>query len=173
MKSTGVVRRIDELGRLVIPKEIRKTFKIREGDSIEFFVEDNHIVLEKYSLVSGLIDDINAICISIYEALENTVLYVYEDTVVSGAGKRFEECKDQQVSRSIKSLIHERVSQSFKESAFILNASQTFSGYICPLIVNSDLFGTFVVLADQRPITEQDIVLVNTIAKIVTKQQEV
>lgn len=173
MKSTGVVRRIDELGRLVIPKEIRKSFKIREGDSIEFFVEGNRILLEKYSLMRGLIDDIANICLTLQEAIENTVLYVYEDYVISGAGKKFDECKEQAIGRIIKSLIHERVGQSFKDIAIVMNSNQTYSGYVCPLIVQSDLFGTFIIIADQRPIQQQDINLVSVVSKIVTRQQEV
>ena len=48
MKATGIVRRIDDLGRFVIPKEIRRTMRIREGDPLEFFVSDRTIVLKKY-----------------------------------------------------------------------------------------------------------------------------
>ncbi|WP_132011342.1 AbrB/MazE/SpoVT family DNA-binding domain-containing protein [Mesobacillus foraminis] len=48
MKSTGMVRRLDELGRVVIPKEIRKTFELRERDPMEIFVEENRIILQKY-----------------------------------------------------------------------------------------------------------------------------
>ena len=49
MKSTGVVRRVDELGRIVIPKELRKTFTINERDSLEIYVEDDRIILKKYA----------------------------------------------------------------------------------------------------------------------------
>ena len=53
MKATGIVRRIDDLGRVVVPKEIRRTLRIREGDPLEIFTEQNGaIVLKKYSLTS-------------------------------------------------------------------------------------------------------------------------
>ena len=48
MKSTGIVRKIDELGRLVLPIELRRTLEISDGDSLEIFVEDNTIILKKY-----------------------------------------------------------------------------------------------------------------------------
>lgn len=48
MKATGIVRRIDDLGRIVIPKEIRRTMRIREGDPLEIFTEDNSIIFSKY-----------------------------------------------------------------------------------------------------------------------------
>ena len=50
MKATGIIRRIDDLGRIVIPKEIRRNMRLREGDAMEIFLEDNHICLEKYSI---------------------------------------------------------------------------------------------------------------------------
>ena len=50
MKATGIVRRVDDLGRIVIPKEIRRSMRIREGDTMEIFLEDNRICLEKYVL---------------------------------------------------------------------------------------------------------------------------
>ena len=59
MKATGIVRRLDDLGRLVIPKEIRKIYKLKEGDSIEFFVNENdEIVLKKFSVLSDEIETI-------------------------------------------------------------------------------------------------------------------
>ena len=54
MKSTGVVRRIDELGRIVIPKEIRKNLRIKNGDSLEIFLDDEAIILKKYSQIESL-----------------------------------------------------------------------------------------------------------------------
>ena len=58
MKETGVSRRIDELGRIVIPKEIRKNLKIREGDQMEFYVEKEYVVLRKQSSLKGIDEDI-------------------------------------------------------------------------------------------------------------------
>ena len=95
MKATGVVRRIDELGRLVIPKEIRKTFKIKEGDSIEFFVENNKIVLEKYSLMNGLNDTIANYCSTFKDITGNTTIFVSEDKV-EGASNNYDEFADRQ-----------------------------------------------------------------------------
>lgn len=48
MKSTGIVRRLDDLGRIVIPREIRKSLKLMEGDALELFVENNSLILKKY-----------------------------------------------------------------------------------------------------------------------------
>ena len=173
MKATGIVRRIDELGRLVIPKEIRKTFKIREEDSIEFFVEGNRILLEKYSLINGIAHDISKICQTLQESLENTVLYVFEEMVITGYGNKVQDYFEYPISRNIKQYLNDRVNIRFKEIPINSNSKVSMSGYISPIIVNSDLFGAFVLLEDERAITDRDIELVQVISKIVTKQQEV
>ena len=58
MKATGIVRRVDDLGRVVIPKEIRRTLKIREGDPLEIFLEDNgYVCFKKYSALGSLSEE--------------------------------------------------------------------------------------------------------------------
>lgn len=173
MKATGVVRRIDELGRLVIPKEIRKSFKIREGDSIEFFVEGNRILLEKYSLMNGMVEDIEKICQTLHESLINTVIYINDEDVITGQGKNVELYFEIPISRGLKQLLLERTSTYFKDISININSKNSINGYICPIIVNSDLFGAFVLLEDEKLINERDVELVQIISKIVTKQQEV
>lgn len=54
MKATGIVRRIDELGRVVIPKEIRRTLRIREGDPLELFTDRDELMLKKYSPIASI-----------------------------------------------------------------------------------------------------------------------
>ena len=75
MKATGIVRRIDELGRIVVPKELRRTFRIKEGTPLEIFIGDNgELILKKFSPVVELIDLAKEICDSIYETMNCTVL---------------------------------------------------------------------------------------------------
>lgn len=173
MKATGVVRRIDELGRLVIPKEIRKSFKIREGDSIEFFVEGNRILLEKYSLMNGMVEEIEKICQVLHESLNNTVIYIHDENVITGYGSHVEEYFDFPISRGLKQLLADRAYTHFKDTQINLNSKNLTNGYIFPVIVNSDLFGAFVLIEDEKSITEKDVEIVQVISKIVTKQQEV
>ena len=66
MKATGIVRRLDDLGRLVIPKEIRKQFRMKEGDSIEFFIDSDRIVIQKHDMMSKHIEDILIMCDTLY-----------------------------------------------------------------------------------------------------------
>ena len=68
MKATGIVRRIDDLGRVVIPKEIRRTMRIREGDPLEIFTNgEGGVVFQKYSLMGGLADFSGQLCESLHK----------------------------------------------------------------------------------------------------------
>ena len=74
MKATGVVRRIDELGRIVIPKEIRRTLRIHEGENIEIYIDEKeNIVLKKYSVMKKLGDFAQSFTDSIYSFLKHTI----------------------------------------------------------------------------------------------------
>ena len=73
MKTTGVVRRIDDLGRTVIPQEIRKTLRIKDGESVEIFLNSDNIVLKKYSPLEGLPDFYKDYVDSVYSEIGNNI----------------------------------------------------------------------------------------------------
>lgn len=78
MKATGIVRRVDDLGRLVLPKELRRTLHIKEADPIEFYVEGDTIILKKYDAVGDVL-----------QLLDNTEGYIKQDVNLP-AGTSFE-----------------------------------------------------------------------------------
>lgn len=82
MRATGIVRRIDDLGRVVIPREIRKQFGVKEGDPLEFFVNDNEIILRKYDTSIGLKE--------LVRKLDNEFLDVKNDIKMETADKIYE-----------------------------------------------------------------------------------
>ena len=91
MKATGIVRRIDDLGRVVIPKEIRRTLRIREGDPLEIYTErDGEVIFKKYSPMGELTESAGQICVALNKSTDNVALVCDRDTViaVSGAPKR-------------------------------------------------------------------------------------
>ena len=74
MKATGVVRRIDELGRIVIPKEIRKNFRIKEGENVEIYIDDNNIILKKYSELKNVSDISSNIIDSVFSVINKDII---------------------------------------------------------------------------------------------------
>ncbi len=87
MKATGIVRRIDDLGRVVIPKEIRRTLRIREGDPLEIFVDrEGEVILKKYSPIGELGDFAKEYADSLYEAIGHIACIADRDTIIAVAG---------------------------------------------------------------------------------------
>ena len=86
MKS-GMVRRIDELGRIVIPKEIRKNLKLNTGDVLEIFIEDNKIYLKRFSTILGLQEDLFNIAKVINEMTNASIIFVDQDFIIVSYGK--------------------------------------------------------------------------------------
>ena len=109
MKATGIVRRIDDLGRVVIPKEIRRTLRIREGDPLEIYTEkDGGVVFRKYSPMGELADFAGQICDSLHRTTGRPVAVCDRDAViaVSGLGRR--ELVDKRISSEMEQLMESR-----------------------------------------------------------------
>lgn len=79
MKATGIVRRIDDLGRVVIPKEIRRTLKIREGDPLEILIEKNCVCFQKYSALGSLSEDILRVAQTMAQRTFKHQVAIYDD----------------------------------------------------------------------------------------------
>lgn len=85
MKATGIVRRIDDLGRVVIPKEIRRSLKIREGDPLEILIEKNCVCFKKYSTLGSFSEDILRVAQDMAQRTFNHQIAIYDrDSKVSG-----------------------------------------------------------------------------------------
>src|SRR5690625_2802274 len=87
MKATGIVRRIDDLGRIVIPKEIRRTLRIRERDALEIFTDrDGEVILKKYSPIADLEDFAQEYADSLFESTGHLCFITDRDTIIAVAG---------------------------------------------------------------------------------------
>lgn len=114
MKATGIVRRIDDLGRVVIPKEIRRTMRIREGDPLEIFVDrDGEVILKKYSPIGELGDFATEYADSLHEAVPHIVLIADRDMIIAVAGATKKEFLNKQVSPAVEDIMVDRRSALF------------------------------------------------------------
>ena len=109
MKATGIVRRIDDLGRVVIPKEIRRTLRIREGDPLEIYTEkDGEVIFKKYSPMGELSGFAGEICESLYKSTGSITAVCDRDSIiaVSGGGKK--ELLEKPISRALEEIMENR-----------------------------------------------------------------
>src|SRR3954452_3219285 len=111
MKATGIVRRIDDLGRVVIPKEIRRTLRIREGDPLEIFVDrDGEVILKKYSPISELGDFAKEYAEALFDSLGNPILICDRDTYITIAGGSKKDFLNKSISSLIEKTMEGRTS---------------------------------------------------------------
>ena len=109
MKATGIVRRIDDLGRVVIPKEIRRTLRIREGDPLEIFTaREGEIILKKYSPISELSSFAKEYAESLAVTCGATVCVTDHDQIIAASGAGKKELQDKYVSKQLDRIFKER-----------------------------------------------------------------
>ena len=109
MKATGIVRRIDDLGRIVVPKEIRRTLRIREGDPLEIFTDrEGEIILKKYSPIGELSQFAGEYAESLAQTTGHLVLITDCDHVVTASGAGKKEYEGKPISKQLEDAISER-----------------------------------------------------------------
>ena len=99
MKATGMVRKIDDLGRIVIPKEIRKTLKIREGDSLEIYTSDGEINLKRYAPLGGLMEDMEMLAESISNNSNSNICITDTKQVLIATGYLADKCMYKEITK--------------------------------------------------------------------------
>ena len=110
MKATGIVRRIDDLGRVVIPKEIRRTMRIREGDPLEIYTDrEGEVIFKKYSPIGELVDFAGQYAESLYKTCGASVAVCDRDSVIAVAGMPKKEYLDKKISPQVDQIIENRV----------------------------------------------------------------
>ncbi len=109
MKATGIVRRIDELGRVVIPKEIRRTLRIHEGDPLEIFVDrEGGVILKKYSPIGELGDFAREYADSIHQSVNHIAAICDKDSIIAVSGSGKKELADRPVSSQVEEIMQSR-----------------------------------------------------------------
>lgn len=153
MKATGIVRRIDDLGRVVIPKEIRRTLRIREGDPLEIFTDrEGEIILKKYSPIGELGAFAQQYAESLAQTTGDAVCVTDRDSVVAAAGGARKDYLGKSVSEALERLIQERESlqASAGDRSFIPVIREETEGVlsetISSIISEGDAIGSVILL---------------------------
>ena len=153
MKATGIVRRIDDLGRVVIPKEIRRTMRIREGDPLEIYTSrDGEVIFKKYSLMGGLDDFAAQFCETLSKSCGAITAVTDRDAIIATAGGAKKDYHGKSISPQLEQLIQERESlqASAIERKFIPVIQEEMDGIatetICPVISEGDAIGAVILL---------------------------
>ena len=177
MKATGIVRRIDDLGRVVIPKEIRRTLRIREGDPLEIFVDrDGEVILKKYSPISELGDFAKEYAEALFDSLGSPILICDRDTYITLAGGSKKDYLNKNISDVVEKTMEERnsvlvIQQS--DIALIDGIEESLTSYtIGPIIANGDPIGAVIIFSKEKVLGEVELKAVETAAGFLARQME-
>jgi AbrB family transcriptional regulator (stage V sporulation protein T) len=176
LKATGIVRRIDDLGRVVIPKEIRRTMRIREGDPLEIYTDnDGEVIFKKYSPVGELSHFANQYAEVLSKTSGCPVLISDRDVIVSSFGISRKESVEHRISDELESALEQRKPYIYDGTHKIMAAEGIDKPVLVamPILAAGDLTGTVVMLQGdniEKP-SETDIKLASAAASFLAKQK--
>lgn len=150
MKTTGVVRRIDDLGRIVIPKEIRKTLRIKDGESLEIFLDSDNIILKKYSRLDDINDFYKNYVDSVQSAIGENIMITDNDKFVAIAGDLKKQYLNSSISDYIENIILNRNDIVVRNTESLELSPNSFidcTYAISPIIVNGDVLGSVILVS--------------------------
>jgi len=171
MKSTGVVRRVDDLGRIVIPKEIRKNLKIKDGESLEIFVNDNAVVLKKFSYMSDLHDIAQNCSDSFYDVVNNDILITDLNKVIAASGPLKKKYLGKEISKFINDMIKNRstiIDDETEDIEIISGIHEECKFIVSSVLVSGDAVGSVIILSNTN-ITDLIEKTSNFIARFLSK----
>ncbi len=174
MKATGIVRRIDDLGRVVIPKEIRRTLRIRDGDALEIYTDNmGGVIFKKYSPVGEL----SATAAQVADVLQGTagrpVLVCDRDHVVAVSGVSKREYLERRVSAELEEAMQGREAAAGDEVLHPVEGVACTACAVCPILVQGDVTGAVVLLQQEgKTAGEGELQLVRTAAGFLGRQLE-
>lgn len=190
MKATGIVRRIDELGRVVIPKEIRRTLRIREGDALEIYTDrDGGVILKKYSPIGELGDFAKEYAESLNQSVGHITAICDKDTIIAVAGNR--RGQGNSISANVDKAIHndvesamqsrEKVNRSIANGDTMLcivpndeDGNNYTAELIIPILASGDAIGAVMLLSKDEGVIfgQTEIKVAETAANFMGKQME-
>lgn len=181
MKATGIVRRIDDLGRVVVPKEIRRTLRIREGDPLEIFTDrEGEIILKKYSPIGELSIFARQYAESMAQTTGYIVCIADRDQVIAATGAAKKELLDKPVSKQLERLMAEReVLVTGKDGKnmipIIMGQTEEYTGLTAqPIICEGDVIGAVLILCKEAKsqMGETELKLAGVAAAFLGRQME-
>ena len=180
MKATGIVRRIDDLGRVVIPKEIRRTMRIREGDPLEIYTDKNGgVIFRKYSLMEGLADFAGVLCDSLNRSTGRLTVITDRDCCIALSGVPRRELLEKTVSPALEEIMEERRIYQYRSGMTMLpliddTDNKYFLDTAAPILAEGDVLGCvlFAAPADGLGSGEVEYKLAQSISAFLGKHME-
>ena len=179
MKATGIVRRIDDLGRVVIPKEIRRTMRIREGDPLEIYTSrEGEVIFKKYSLLGGVEDFAAELCETMSRSTGSVCAVTDRDTVIAVAGGSKRELMGKRIPPELEQIMESRKIYQYTGEGQPLQVTEGIDSLLttvaAPILAEGDLLGLVLFISsDPAAVTgDTEYKLAQTIAAFLGRHME-
>lgn len=178
MKATGIVRRIDDLGRVVIPKEIRRTLRIREGDPLEIFTDkEGGVIFRKYSQMGGVSDFATQLCDTMSKTTGQVAVITDRDSCVAVGGAPRRELADKRLSNEVERLMEQRKTFQAGDGENVPLSEENDKYHACtvaPILSEGDVLGCVILAANGSGgrSTDVELTLAQTVAGFLGKHME-
>ena len=175
MKATGIVRRIDDLGRVVIPKEIRRTMRIREGDPLEIYTDsDGLVIFRKYSPLGELSSFASQYAQALSAGTDLGIAITDCDHFIAAGGVSKKDIIGKSMPEEIEQIISSRQVKVFKDGAAGVSINDKAALAVAPIIAAGDIAGSVILLANENgsDAKESDLKLIRVAASFLGKQME-
>lgn len=180
MKATGIVRRIDDLGRVVIPKEIRRTMRLKDGDALEIYTDSQgEVIFKKYSPIGELSPFAEQYTDSVYKNCDLPTVITDNDHVIACSGVPKKEVMEKRLTPSCEELLNNRRSFVTGRTPGSTSGFKAIEGLdreasiIFPIISSGDAVGTVIILDDgSGKVSETSVKLAQVAASFLAKQLE-
>lgn len=178
MKATGIVRRIDDLGRVVIPKEIRRTLRIREGDPLEIYTEkDGEVIFKKYSPMGELSDFASQIAETLYKSTGCATAIADRDTIIAANGVSRREMLEKPISAELERVMEQRKVYQYAAGEKAIHVTEGGEKYTvavaAPILTEGDVMGCVIFFTENgERLSDVEYKLAQTVAGFLGKQME-
>lgn len=173
MKSTGVIRKIDELGRIVLPKEIRRNLGIRDGENLEIYVENDHILLKKYSKMQDYSEIVKNLANIVNNTYDFKIIITDRDKVLYSGVDKIEV--NSEIDEKLIRYIHNRESVSKSTLETYNFKGEGLTGYylILPIISSIDCLGLIILYHENNSIPDYQFDLLKFISNIIISKIDI
>lgn len=172
MKATGIIRRIDELGRIVIPKEIRKNLRIKSGENLEIYTENDIILLKKNSPLEKVGIQLDTYLESFQKVIKKNVIVTDRNKVISAFGNKRQKYTDKSLSDFTETLMERRdsfIERQKKQVNFFEDLEEECFYSFTTILCSGDILGSIIIISESVPVTEEEEKISIILSKIFEK----
>lgn len=171
MKSTGVIRRVDDLGRIVIPKEIRNNMRIKSGEGLEIFTDDECLILKKFSPIENLESLATKYTEAIYQVVKHNIIVTDLNKVIAISGNLKKKYLNNNISPFVGRSIERRdsfVERQKKEVEIIENVKEYGYYSFSSIVLNGDILGSVIILSTETPLIQVEEKMAEILSKLIS-----